>query len=86
MNEPLTPRTLSPRFALCVASVSATVLLAGCGFKGPLELPSKSGSVVIRTEGGQTTEQKAPTGTTSEDPNKLPPPDLPRRNRGSPRD
>lgn len=86
MSKPLLPWTLPSRFALCVASVSATVLLASCGFKGPLELPSKSGSVVIRTEGGQTTEQTAPVGTTPEDPNKLPPPDLPRRNRGSPRD
>lgn len=86
MNTCAVPRSLIRWFALGSASVSATLVLTGCGFKGPLELPSKSGSVVIRTEGGQTTEQTAPAGTTAEDSNKLPPPELPRRNRGSPRD
>ncbi len=62
---------------------AAVVGVAGCGLKGPLTLPEKSKNVVIRP--GQTGTGTQPAGgtpgtTTTEEPEKLPPPELPRTN------
>jgi hypothetical protein len=63
--------------------------LAGCGLKGPLELPERPTNIVIRpapgTAGaaGASSPSPAPATTPPEDPSeRLPPPDLPRGQRG----
>ena len=80
-----------PGFA-AVLLVLAGGALAGCGLKGALTLPEKSGGVVIRgqpTEGaggameGGVPPAPAPAGTPAEE--KLPPPELPHSNSGSSR-
>jgi len=51
-----------------VATCCASLTLAACGLKGPLELPEKSGGVTIRTATGETTTTggpKTPTPTPS---------------------
>jgi len=59
--------------------------LAGCGLKGSLSLPESAGNVVIRDQqpGGTPGGQGAPAKPA--EPEKLPPPELPRSNGGSPR-
>lgn len=68
-------------------ALATLVGLGGCGLKGPLTLPEKSGNVVIRgqkTPGGSTTTPATPAPTPAPaDPDKLPPPDLPHSNSGS---
>jgi predicted small lipoprotein YifL len=68
--------------------------VAGCGLKGQLAMPEKSGGVVVR---GQSTTEAAPAGGATvpakgtqatpkaEAPERMPPPDLPHSNGGSPR-
>ena len=77
-------RASALRAGLAIA-LAANVGLAGCGLKGALTLPEKSGNVVIRGQSGS--GQPAPTETTlpPADPDKLPPPDLPHTNSGSSR-
>jgi predicted small lipoprotein YifL len=72
------------RSALVVLLAGAVSVcgLAGCGLKGSLSMPEKSGNVVIRgkDKSGTQTGQSAPA-----EPEKLPPPELPRSGSGSPR-
>jgi predicted small lipoprotein YifL len=81
----------TPKFPLPL--LLASILLAGCGLKGPLELPERPSNMVIRPAPGTppagTTQ--APTGSTAPapappagEPEELPPPDLPRGQRGGP--
>lgn len=88
---------MRPARTLLVVFVAGTV--AACGLKGPLELPERSSSIVIRGPGEATApEAEAPAGTTStpgtparpgtpaKPPPKeerLPPPPLPDGNPGS---
>ena len=73
--------------SFCAALVVATPL-AGCGLKGPLELPERPTNIVIRpapgTEGTPPSPSStAPATTPAEDESEqLPPPDLPRGQRG----
>ena len=62
----------------CFALLAVAAALGGCGLKGPLTLPEKSGQVVVR--GKQTDTTSGEPATT---PAKLPPPELPRSSSGS---
>jgi predicted small lipoprotein YifL len=75
----------SPLLVAAAIALAASAGLAGCGLKGALTLPEKSGNVVIRGQSGA--GQPAPTETKlpPADPDKLPPPDLPHTNSGSSR-
>jgi predicted small lipoprotein YifL len=77
---------------LCAALI-VTSVLAGCGLKGPLELPERPTNIVIRPAPGAPGAEgttTAPAGTTPATPTtppedeseRLPPPDLPRGQRG----
>jgi predicted small lipoprotein YifL len=75
---------------LCAAIIVISTL-AGCGLKGPLELPERPTNVVIRPAPGTPAAEgtpSAPTGTppastpTKDESERLPPPDLPRGQRG----
>ena len=82
-----------------IAVLAVVAAISGCGLKGALALPEKSGNVVVRehsaTSGSGSTA--APSGTaasagtpTAEPdapplPEKMPPPDLPRSNNGTSR-
>jgi predicted small lipoprotein YifL len=78
-------RVLRLRSAALAIALAALTGLAGCGLKGALVMPEKSGNVVIRgqapTDGS--TAAPAPTPPPPADPDKLPPPDLPHSNAGS---
>jgi len=63
---------LLARFALACAVVAA----AGCGLKGPLTLPEKSGGVVVRDKQTGATGSGEPAATDAAPP-KRPPPALP---------
>ena len=76
--------------SFCAALAVATPL-AGCGLKGPLELPERPTNIVIRpapgTPGTEGTPPSpsgtAPAATPAEDESeRLPPPELPRGQRG----
>ena len=77
--------------SFCAALAVATPL-AGCGLKGPLELPERPTNIVIRPAPGTagtestpppTTSGTAPATTPAEDESERPPPpDLPRGQRG----
>ena len=76
--------------SLCAALAIATPL-AGCGLKGPLELPERPTNIVIRPAPGAagtestppTPPGTAPATTPAEDESERPPPpDLPRGQRG----
>ena len=74
--------------AVVLAGVLAALAgLAGCGLKGPLTLPEKSGNVVIRSQpsagGSATIPVKPAPPPPPADPDKLPPPELPHSNAGS---
>ena len=75
------------RCRVLVFALAVLTGLAGCGLKGPLTLPEKSGNVVIRgqkTPDGSTKTPATPAPTPPPaDPDKLPPPDLPHSNSGS---
>jgi predicted small lipoprotein YifL len=91
------PELLLRDFRMSLAALAvASGLLAGCGLKGPLELPERPSNMVIRPAPGSppadATEAPAP-GTPSpapatppaEEPEEpLPPPGLPRGQRGGP--
>ncbi len=66
-----------------IAALSLGIALAGCGLKGALSLPEKSGNVVIR--GGSTATAPATETKVPPAPQKMPPPDLPHSNAGSSR-
>jgi predicted small lipoprotein YifL len=61
-----------------LAAVLASVALAGCGLKGPLTVPEKSGNVVIREKQTGGTAPAAEQPATTAEPAKRPPPELPR--------
>ncbi|HEX7374532.1 MAG TPA: lipoprotein [Steroidobacteraceae bacterium] len=78
----------NPRSAALAAALAALVGLAGCGLKGTLTMPEKSGNVVIRgqaTTGGSNPAPATPATPPPPpaDPDKQPPPDLPHSNSGS---
>jgi predicted small lipoprotein YifL len=59
--------------------------IAGCGLKGPLTLPEKSGNVVIRPGPGGESPPATPTTTPVLETEPLPPPELPPDTRGNTR-
>lgn len=65
------------RRAVSAASVAA-LALAGCGLKGPLTVPEKSGNVVIREKQTGATAPAAGQPATTTEPAMRPPPELPR--------
>jgi predicted small lipoprotein YifL len=78
-------RSLRTAAFVVLAAAALCPGVAGCGLKGSLALPEKSGNVVIRDKqtGGTQTSQPAPAKPA--EPEKLPPPELPRSSSGSPR-
>lgn len=76
------------RAMLALAAVACVGGPAGCGLKGALTLPEKSGNVVIR---GQPSGGTAPAEPVPQPPapvpapDKLPPPELPHSNSSSSR-
>jgi predicted small lipoprotein YifL len=78
-----------PRLRIAVLAVAFAALAgpAGCGLKGALTLPEKSGNVVIRGQkptDGSTAAPATPAPTPPPaDPDKLPPPELPHSNSNS---
>ena len=63
------------RSALIGGTLAALVALGGCGLKGPLYLPEKSGDVVIRGPASPGTPSPAePAGEQSIPAEALPPP------------
>jgi predicted small lipoprotein YifL len=93
--------TLRPAACAPVAAVVAAILLGGCGLKGPLALPEKSETVIIRQAEGTAPETSpapaagtatGPTGPTTGTPvaappaeRRPPPPPLPGGNPGTSR-
>jgi predicted small lipoprotein YifL len=83
---------------LLLAAVLAGAGVSGCGLKGPLTLPEKSGNVVVRdrataTGSGTATQPGAPATPGAPKvpppapplPDKMPPPELPPAASGTPR-
>jgi predicted small lipoprotein YifL len=82
-----------------VAGLAIVAAIPGCGLKGALVLPEKSGNVVVREQSATTGSGStaapagtaAPTGTPAAEPDapplpeKMPPPELPRSNNGTSR-
>jgi predicted small lipoprotein YifL len=56
-------RTAGLRLALAAALLACA---AGCGLKGPLSLPEKSGEVIIRAPQEQAPESPSPPATPGE--------------------
>jgi predicted small lipoprotein YifL len=87
-------RLTSKRVPLLVSTALLGGALAACGLKGPLELPDRPTNMVIRPAPGATAEPapetpageapaSPPPGTAEpEEEERLPPPDLPRGQRG----
>ncbi len=81
------------------AVVTVAAAISGCGLKGALTLPEKSGNVVVREQsaatgtgatGAPSNTAAAPGTPTAEQatpplPEKMPPPELPRSNNGTSR-
>jgi predicted small lipoprotein YifL len=84
---------------LVLAAVVGAAGISGCGLKGPLTLPEKSGNVVVRdkasataaagtsTRPGQAAKPGAPTAPPPAPPvpDRLPPPELPPSSNGTSR-
>jgi predicted small lipoprotein YifL len=87
-------RLTSKRVLLLVATALMGGALVACGLKGPLELPERPTNMVIRpapgaagepaseTPAGQVPASPAPETVEPEEEERLPPPDLPRGQRG----
>ena len=74
--------SLRPALFTVVAGAALCTGLAACGMKGALALPEKSGNVVIRDKQAGATQTDGTGQPTSAEPEKLPPPELPRSNSG----
>jgi predicted small lipoprotein YifL len=82
-----------------VAGLAIVAAISGCGLKGALALPEKSGNVVVREHSATTGSGSAaapagtatPAGTPAAEPDapplpeKMPPPELPRSSNGTSR-
>jgi predicted small lipoprotein YifL len=73
------------RQAQALLSVAVVALAAtGCGVKGPLTLPEKTGDVVIRAPGSEAPATVQPTQKpATPQPDRMPPPPLPSSNPGT---
>jgi predicted small lipoprotein YifL len=61
--------------AIVAGSLAGLLGLSGCGLKGPLYLPEKTGDVVVRPAAGTTPPAETPPPETEAEPEVAPPGD-----------